>query len=214
MFARYLKLLLILLLLSTESSFASKMIEIEELSAPDDIAFFDENGKKHFTTEFDGKTLLLTFWATWCANCVQEMHDLDVLQKDFRKLPFVIIAVSQDFQGLSIIKEYFKNNDIRYLDIYHDYHNQLFRAYSVVGLPTSFLINQEGKIVLSFIGTIDWYNASIRQMILSHIPGDHPEPKNSYKKPTLNKKVIPFISRNNDNIKTQQHMRGKNAKSQ
>ena len=194
----FIKFLLILLLLSAESSFAAKITEIEKLNAPDDVAFFDENGQKHFITEFDGKTLLLTFWATWCAACTKEMPDLDMLQKDFRKLPFAIIAVSQDFQGIPIIKKYFEKNEIRYLDIYHDYRNQLFNAYAVVGLPTSFLINQEGKIVLSFAGTIDWYNDEIRQMILSHIPGDHPEPKNSYKAPSLNQVIKPNISTHKD----------------
>ncbi|WP_394355813.1 TlpA disulfide reductase family protein [Candidatus Trichorickettsia mobilis] len=188
------RFLLILLPLSAESSVAAKITEIERLNAPDDVAFFDENGQKHFIAEFDGKTLLLTFWATWCASCTKEMPDLDMLQKDFRKLPFAVIAVSQDFQGIPVIKKYFEKNEIRYLDIYHDYRNQLFNAYAVVGLPTSFLINQEGKIVLSFTGIIDWYNDEIRQMILSHIPGDPPEPKNSYKAPALNQVMKPSLT--------------------
>lgn len=166
---------------------ATKITAFEKLNISDGVPFIDENGNKRFLDEFEGKTILLVFWATWCAPCTKEMPDLDGLQKDFRKLPFEIIAVSQDFQGINIVKEYFKNHEFRYLKIYHDHQNQLFKAFSVVGLPTSFLIDKDGKIVYSFTGAINWYDEEVRKIILSHIDGNYPEPKNSYKAQDLNK---------------------------
>ncbi|MDR0329608.1 MAG: TlpA family protein disulfide reductase, partial [Rickettsia sp.] len=88
-----------------------------------------------------------------------------------------------------IIQKYYKDYDIRYLPIYHDFKNQLFKAFSIVGLPTAILVNLDGKMLVSFVGTINWYDEEIRNIILSNIPGNHPEPKNSYREQTLNQPV-------------------------
>jgi thiol-disulfide isomerase/thioredoxin len=164
-----------------------KAIEKVDLDTPEDVAFFDEDGARRFLPEFEGKTILLVFWATWCPSCAQEIPILDNLQKDFRKLPFEVIAVSQDFQGIEIVKKFFRLNEIRYLKIFHDYRNNLFKAYSIVGLPTALLINQEGKTVLRFNGSIQWQDDSIRENILSYIPGSYAIPKNSYRPPSVHR---------------------------
>lgn len=183
---RYIFLLLYISLSLSQNLIAGTITTIDGMYSNEDTPFFDENGNKRFLTEFDGKTILLTFWATWCPSCVEEMPELDILQKDFRKLPFEVLAISQDNQGIDVIKEHFKNNDIRYLKIYHDNRNQLFLAYAVVGLPTSFLINKDGKVVVSFTGPIKWHEDEIRKILLSYIPGDYPEPRNSHKNTGLN----------------------------
>ncbi|WP_341747745.1 TlpA disulfide reductase family protein [Candidatus Tisiphia endosymbiont of Dascillus cervinus] len=186
--------LIVTYLLISTNSFALDQIKsgvkmLDLSSVPDTVVFFDDKGEKYSLDNFEGKTILLVFWATWCASCIKEMPDLDVLQKDFRKLPFAIIPVSQDYQGIEIIQKYYKDYDIRYLPIYHDFKNQLFKDFSIVGLPTAILINPDGKMLVSFVGTINWYDEEIRNIILSNIPGNHPEPKNSYREQTLNQPV-------------------------
>jgi thiol-disulfide isomerase/thioredoxin len=88
----------------------------EPYYAPD-VNFFDENGDKIFLDQFEGKTVLLVFWASWCGACVSEMPSLDVLQKDFRKLPLEIIALSEDYLGVEAVKKYFASQEIRHLKI-------------------------------------------------------------------------------------------------
>lgn len=185
-------IIVILQFLITTTNVAAKVTVIESLDIPDNIAFFDENDNKKFLDQFENKTVLLVFWATWCSSCTKEMPDLDILQKDFRKLPFEVVAVSQDFQGVKIVQDYFKAQEIRHLKIYHDYKNELFKAFSVAGIPTSFLINSEGKMVATFTGNINWNDNEIRSIILSHIDGNPPEPKNSYKSNSLNQAVKPI----------------------
>ncbi len=172
-----------------------KMLDLS--SVPDSVFFFDEKEEKHSLDKFEGKTILLVFWATWCPACVKEMPDLDILQKDFRKLPFEIIPISQDYQAIEVVQKYYQNYEIRYLPLYHDFKNQLFKAFGIVGLPTAILINTDGKKLVSFVGSINWYDDEIRQIILSHIPGNHPEPKNSYQEQSLNQPV-------HRNLKTQE----------
>lgn len=171
-------------------------------SVPDNIIFFDEEKNQYSLDQFEGKTILLVFWATWSAPCVKEMPDLDMLQKDFRKLPFSVIPISEDYQDIKIVKEYFKSYQIRYLPIYHDYRNELFKALGIVSLPTSILIDPNGKIITSFVGNTNWYDEKVRDTILSAIPGNYPEPKNSYNEQSLNKPAKPLPPVKKDAIVT------------
>ncbi|MFA1688550.1 TlpA disulfide reductase family protein [Candidatus Rickettsia barbariae] len=170
-----------------------KLAFLRGSSVPDNIIFFDEEKNQYSLDQFEGKTILLVFWATWSAPCVKEMPDLDMLQKDFRKLPFSVIPISEDYQDIKVVKEYFKSYQIRYLPLYHDYRNELFKALWVVSLPTSILIDPNGKIVTSFVGNTNWYDEKVRGTILSAISGNYPEPKNSYNAQLLNKPAKPLL---------------------
>ncbi|MBP7190577.1 MAG: TlpA family protein disulfide reductase [Rickettsiaceae bacterium] len=157
---------------------------------PDEIPIFDNLGEKHFMEEYEGRTILLVFWASWCAPCVAEMTDLDLLQKDFRKLPFEVIAVSEDYLGVKVVEKFYAENEIRHLSIFHDYKNELFSAFGVVGMPTSFIITPDGKNVGMFKGVINWHNQDVRKILLSYIAGNPEEPKNSYKDNSLNQQIL------------------------
>jgi thiol-disulfide isomerase/thioredoxin len=170
-------------------STTSKIVTNDLLDVPEDIEFFDEEGNKHFLEEYEGKTILLVFWATWCAPCVGEMKDLDSLQKDFRKLPFIILPISQDYTGVKSVREFYDLQELRHLPLFHDYKNMLFRAMNIVGLPTSILINASGKPVMKFSGAINWYDEQVREKLLEHIEGNPTLPKNSYKDRSLNNLV-------------------------
>lgn len=191
---RYLIFFIIFFQLIAFSAKADKTIitniDAESIFVPD-TAFFNEKSEKVYLDQFEGKTVLLVFWATWCGSCADELPILDILQKDFKKLPFEIIAVSEDYNGLEVITKYFQDNEIRHLKIYHDYQNQLFKAMDVAGLPTAFLIDPDGKIKTIFKGVIKWQDDITRELILSKIPGNPELPRNSFKEKVLNTIVKP-----------------------
>ena len=187
-------------------------IDAEAIFAPD-TAFFNEKSEKVYLDQFEGKTILLVFWATWCGSCADELPSLDILQKDFKKLPFEVIAVSEDYNGLEVITKYFKDNEIRHLKIYHDYQNQLFKAMDVAGLPTAFLIDPDGKIKTIFKGVIKWQDNTMRELILNKIPGNPEMPKNSFKEKALNNIIKPkeVTNQNNDQKEAEQKEEEKNG---
>ena len=189
---RYLWLLGLVLIISLEYiARAEKLIVTKNNDFLDtDVNFFDANGNKVYLDQYEGNTILLVFWATWCGSCVGELPSLDNLQKDFRKLPFKIIAVSEDYQGVEVVKKYFSENEIRHLEIFHDYQNNLFRSLSIVGLPTAYLINAEGKVKYIFNGVVKWHDNEVRQMIMAQIEGNQVLPKNTFKSASLNKQVV------------------------
>jgi len=185
-----------------ESSWTFK--EYKPLPAPDDIEFFDQDKGKHYLEEYEGKTLLVVFWASWCAPCAQEMRDLDILQKDFRKLPFEILAISEDYQNIKMIQEFYKLYDIRHMQILYDYRNQLFNAFGVIGMPTSFLITADGMNIGSFSGIVPWHDDSVRNILTSHILGNPPEPKNTSKTRSLNQ-IVPTQKEMKQNEQSQKN---------
>jgi peroxiredoxin len=192
---------MILFNLTINHSFAeNSMIIKPESSFIPDTHFFNEEGEKVFLDQFEGKTILLCFWATWCGPCTEELPSLDILQKDFRKLPFEVVTVSEDFNGIEPAKNHFNKYGIRHLKLYHDYKNELFRAMSVIGLPTAFLIDPDGKIKVIFRGNTKWHEGTTREIILSEIAGNPVMPKNSYITTSLNKKIAP-IATNTDTDK-------------
>ena len=161
----------------------------ESGNVPDDIPIFDEENKRHFMEEYEGQTILLVFWASWCSQCTNEMPSLDILKKDFRKLDFKILPLSVDYSGIEAAKEFHKKYDLRHLPIMHDYKNSLFRALEITALPTSIIIDKEGKLVGKFIGDVPWHDMAVRQILLDNIPNNPATPKNSHKDISLDQKV-------------------------
>lgn len=155
-----------------------------------EVSFFDGDGNKVYLDQYEGTNILLVFWATWCGTCVSELPALDNLQKDFRKLPFKVIAVSQDYKGVEVVKSHFFAHEIRHLGVFHDYKNQLFRELDIVSLPTALFINADGKNKLVFKGRIKWHDDDVRNIILSEIGGNLELPKNTYKFAALNRNVM------------------------
>ena len=164
----------------------AKIIEQTPEYTPEDIPIFDAEHKQHFLEEYEGKAVLLVFWATWCAPCVTEMADLDGLQKDFRKIPFLVLPISEDYTGVDHVTEFYKVNNLRHLPVMHDYKNALFKSFGIVGLPTSILINAEGMAVAKFSGAINWYDEKVRDILLKYIPSNPAAPRNSYKDNSVN----------------------------
>lgn len=184
-----------------ENSSPLKIIEHEAEYLPDSIPVFDEKNNKHFLDQYEGKTILLVFWATWCTPCVQEMMDLDILQKDFKKTSLIILPISEDYTGIETIQKFYKDNEIRHLPILHDYKNALFKALNIIGMPTSIIINPNGMEVARISGAVNWYDENIRNILLKYIEGNPVMPKNSYKENNLSHiKPKNSNTESNDNI--------------
>lgn len=180
------------------------IIKMHEPFFTETIAFFDEEHNKRYLDEFEDETVLLVFWASWCGECSDSMVSLDVLAKDFRKLPFKIIAASEDHLGIEAIHKFYQDHELRHLEKFYDYKNALFKSMGIVGIPTAFLIIPDNKVKIEFKGRIKWHDPKIRELILSEIRGNPPMPKNSYKKPEVNYNLPQINSKNKINNEEKQ----------
>ena len=103
-----------------------------------------------------GKIMVLNFWATWCAPCKDEMPSLDLLKsnKDLNNLKIFPVNVGQD--NVKKAKKFFDDLNIKNLDLYFDENINLTKKFALRGIPTSILLNKNGKEFARVIGSIDF----------------------------------------------------------
>ncbi len=124
-------------------------------TAPE-IGFADAAGRPLSLADFRGKTVLLNFWATWCGPCVQEMPSLDRLQARLGSDRFAVVAISVDRQGLEVVRPFLDKTQIQSLATYVDPKGASMRAFGVRGLPTTFIIDRDGRLAGHIEGQASW----------------------------------------------------------
>ena len=153
---------LILFIFLTTNVFANDVSEIKnivihkDLKVYDNVIFLDKNDKKINIKEFKGNLLILNFWATWCAPCKEEMPSLDRLQvnQNLSNLKMFAITISQESKKKVDI--FFKDLNSANFDPYFDAPTTLAKTFSLRGVPTSILIDKDGKEFARIMGSIDF----------------------------------------------------------
>ena len=118
----------------------------------------DINQKNVNLDDFKGKLIILNFWATWCAPCREEMPSLDDLQINTKLNNLKIFPINIGQEDISKSKFFFKELNIKNLDIYIDAPITLAKKFSLRGVPTTIIFNKEGKEFARIIGSIDFSN--------------------------------------------------------
>ena len=140
----------------------------KNLKTYDEIVFKDENQKNIDLSNYKGKLLILNFWATWCVPCREEMPSLDLLQSDLRLNNLKIFPINIGQEDLLKSVNFFKELSIKNLDIYYDPAVTLAKKFSLRGLPTTILIDKEGKEFARIIGSIDFSNKEFINWLSSY----------------------------------------------
>jgi len=121
-----------------------------------DAAFEDGDGRRLTLADFRGRVLLLNFWATWCGPCVVEMPSLDRLQARLGGADFTVVALSQDRGGAEVVGPFYRRLGLASLGVYLDPSNRVARALGVDGLPTTFVLDRQGRTVGTLEGPAEW----------------------------------------------------------
>jgi peroxiredoxin len=111
-----------------------------------------------------GKIVLLNFWASWCGPCRTEMPSLEQLYRDFSAHPdFALLTVSTEGSTLSVGNFMTKNGYD--FPVLLDADNAVSRAFGVSALPSTFVIDREGRIVWNNSGALDWSDSRLRDAL-------------------------------------------------
>lgn len=136
-----------------------------------EISFTDTGGKSLTLADFKGRVVLLNYWATWCAPCVEEMPALDRLQARLGGDAFTVLAVSVDRQGLPVVEPFLAKLALRDLPIHLDVSGASMRAFGVRGLPTTMVIDSTGREAGRLEGMAEWDSPAAEALLRHYMAG-------------------------------------------
>lgn len=110
------------------------------------------DGKMHDLAQFRGRVVLINYWATWCPPCRREMPSMERLMQALKGEPFVVLAVDVG-EDAETIETFTGQLDTELtFPILLDARSHAMQAWKVAGLPTTFLVDRQGRIVASAVG--------------------------------------------------------------
>ena len=131
-----------------------------------DFTLKDVNGKPVKLSEYKGKVVLLNFWATWCGPCKIEIPWFKEFETTYKNQGFAVLGVAMDDDGWESVKPYVKEKEVNYRVVVGT--EQVSVLYGdVESLPTTFVIDREGRIASVHIGLISKsdYANEIKQLL-------------------------------------------------
>ncbi len=132
-----------------------------------DISFQDRSGGPVRLSQFRGSVVFLTFWTTWCSPCLNQLQSFNLLQESMRGKPFAIIPVSLDEGGIGPIRDFFDRQKFQALRPYVDPNGigQTASQLRIQDIPTTIIIDKKGREVLRVVGSQNWGNPGVPQLI-------------------------------------------------
>ena len=121
-------------------------------SVAPDFSLQDLNGQPLALADYRGKVVLLDFWATWCAPCLDEIPHFVALQNEYREQGLQVIGISMD-DGPKPVRDFYQRFKMNYPVALGT--EKLAQAYGgVLGLPVTFLIGRDGQVAAKYIGEV------------------------------------------------------------
>lgn len=121
-----------------------------------EIRFVDAEGHTLSLKDFRGRMVVLNIWATWCIPCRQEMPSLDRLQAAFDKSAFLVLPLSIDQKGTSVVIPFYRELGLKSLGVYIDTSGKASFDLNALGVPTTLLLDREGREIGRRAGAVEW----------------------------------------------------------
>ncbi len=131
-------------------------------SAPD-FTLKTLDGQEMTLSKLRGRVVLLDFWATWCGPCRESIPHLVHLQKTYQEKGFEVIGMNMDKGDAETVRHFVKSMDIPYIITVTS--DEVSRNYGVTALPTTILIDKEGRIRQKFLGFTSEISKQITSLV-------------------------------------------------
>ncbi|WP_434290187.1 TlpA disulfide reductase family protein [Celeribacter sp. SCSIO 80788] len=129
------------------------------------LPFTTAEGVEEVLSDYQGKLVLLNFWATWCAPCRKEMPALDQLSSTYGNQGLVVLPVATGHNPLPAIRSFYEKAEIQSLPLRMDGKGAMARDMGVLGLPVSILISPDGKEIARMTGDAEWFSPSAQNIV-------------------------------------------------
>jgi cytochrome c biogenesis protein CcmG/thiol:disulfide interchange protein DsbE len=131
---------------------------------PFDFTLPDMHGNTVRLADFRGQVVLVNFWATWCYPCRTEMPSMQAVYQEYKQRGFTILAISSDVHGSDAVAPFVQESTLTF-PVLLDPQNVVGTRLQVRGIPMSYLLDKQGRIVGMEIGAKNWHSAKMRQLI-------------------------------------------------
>jgi len=136
-----------------------------------EVSFVAADGTPHRLSEFAGRGMVVNFWATWCGPCVAELPALSALARTLAPDDIAVLTLSSDRGGAGVVQAYFDEHGISGLPVLLDLHGEGARAVRARGLPTSLVIDKQGRERARLEGSADWATPEAAQAVRRLVGG-------------------------------------------
>ena len=169
-FKIYIHIILVFLIsknVSADTDFSKNIVIYEKPKIIEELKFKDLNLQEVDLTNKKGNIMILNFWATWCAPCRREMPSLEKLTFEFPEIK--VYAINMEKPNKLKAQDFFKFIGVLSLDIYFDPELKLVKQFKMRGLPTSILIDKNGKEFGRIVGEIDFTDENFVSLLKKYI---------------------------------------------
>ncbi|SEW38843.1 Thiol-disulfide isomerase or thioredoxin [Cognatiyoonia koreensis] len=125
-----------------------------------DVPFTGEDGTEMTLATYEGKHVVLNFWATWCAPCRKEMPQLADLQEQLGGDNFKVVTIATGRNARPAMEEFFDDIDVDNLPLHTDARQNLARSMGVLGLPVTVILDPNGMEIARLQGDAEWNSDS------------------------------------------------------
>lgn len=133
------------------------------------VGFADAAGITHRPDEYLGRGVVLNLWATWCVPCVAELPALATLARHIGAEGIVVLPLSSDRGGAAVVERFYASHAIAGLPVLLDPQGAAARALAARGVPTTIIIDRQGRERARLEGAADWASpaavAAIRRLV-------------------------------------------------
>ena len=144
-------------------------IAINEIPKPiSPLLFEDFLGNEISLKNYQGKLVIVNFWATWCAPCKKEMPSLDRLYQDKNFKNLQVFAVNMERPNVLKTKKFFTDLNIQKLKIFFDPNLNFVKEFKLRGVPTTILINKNGEELARIIGEANFQDKKFSKWLLKY----------------------------------------------
>jgi len=134
------------------------------VAAPD-FTLEDMDGKSYTLSSLRGKVVMVNFWATWCPPCREEIPSMETVYQALRNEDFIVLAINQ-WESPDHVFSYMGQLDVYpNFPILFDRDSSVSVAFGVQGLPTTLLIDKQGRVVYRAMGGRNFNHPEVRALI-------------------------------------------------
>ncbi|HUU73037.1 MAG TPA: TlpA disulfide reductase family protein [Burkholderiales bacterium] len=167
---RILPFLAVILVAFVTTTVAADMSKMKRWTggAPPPLALKDLDGQERALADYRGKVVVLNFWATWCAPCIEEMPSFERLAEKLADEPFALVTVNFG-EKPARITPFLKKINVD-VPVLLDTDMRASKAWVKKGLPTTYIIDADQNIRYQVLGEIEWDAPEVESKIRNLLP--------------------------------------------